>query len=403
MSNRTLKRAGRAGVALAVGCAFAAVPLSAQAATPAVGLGTAEPFSVLAGSEVTNTLVTSMWGDLGLYAGSSVSGAPVVGGTTYINDAGGVAMRAKLALTTAMNDAATRPVTASAGSDLANQTFKTGVYRASTATLLFSSDEMVLDGEGDPTTAFIFQIPADLITSSATRVRLINRANPCNVFWQVGSSATLGSGSSFVGTVMADQSITADTTAVIDGRLLASVARVELHGNTIVHSACSSVDENTNDATPAGPTGGTGGTGGTNPGTAPPASTPAGSTPANQAPPASRSGTPTHNGTARLLRPPTTSIPSRRGPARPCTEGFTATVRGKLIRRVVFSLDGKRIGTRNKAAFKVYVRAAKAGSHVIKARVAFKDATRSKTLKFRYRACAAQALQPRRGPSQFTG
>ena len=75
MSNRTFRRAGRAGVALAIGCAFAAVPLSAQAATPAVGLGTAEPFSVLAGSTVTNTLVTTMWGDLGLYAGSSVTGA----------------------------------------------------------------------------------------------------------------------------------------------------------------------------------------------------------------------------------------------------------------------------------------------------------------------------------------
>jgi len=396
VSNRTFRRAGRAGVALAIGCAFAAVPLSAQAATPAVGLGTAEPFSVLAGSTVTNTLVTTMWGDLGLYAGSSVTGAPVVGGTTYVNDAGGVAMRAKNALTTAMTDAANRPVTASAGTDLANQTFKTGVYRASTPTLLFSSNEMVLDGEGDPTTAFIFQIPADLITSSATRVRLINRANPCNVFWQVGTSATLGSGSSFVGTIMADQSITANTTAVIDGRLLASVARVEMHGNTIVHSACTSVDDNTNDTLPGGASGGTGGT---TPGTTPPA----GTSPANQAPPGSRSSTPTRNGTATLRRPPTTTTTSRRGPARPCTAGFQATVRGKLIRRVIFSLDGKRIGTRTRPAFKVYVRAARAGSHVISARVGFKDATRSKTLKFRYRACAAQVLQPRRGPSQFTG
>ena len=73
MSNRTFKRTGRAGIALAVGCAFAAVPLSAQAATAPVGLGTAEPFSVLAGSTVTNTLATTMWGDLGLYAGSSVT------------------------------------------------------------------------------------------------------------------------------------------------------------------------------------------------------------------------------------------------------------------------------------------------------------------------------------------
>ena len=395
MSNRTLRRTGRAGIALAVGCAFAAVPPSAQAATP-VGLGTAEPFSVLAGSTVTNTLATTMWGDLGLYAGSSVTGAPVVGGTSYINDAEGVAMRAKLALTTAMNDAATLPATASAGSDLANQTFKTGVYNA-TSQLLFSSGEMVLDGEGDPSTAFIFQIPTELITASATRVRLINRANPCNVFWQVGSSATLGSGSVFVGTVMADQSITANTIAVIDGRLLASVARVEMHGNTITRSACSSVDDNTNDTLPGG--GGTGGTGGTTPGTTP-GTAPGSGAPADQAPPASRSGTPTRNGSTRLLRPPAHT--SRRPPANPCTDGFQATVRGKLIKRVVFSLDGKRIGSRTKPAFRVWVRAS-GGMHGIKARVTFKDATRAKTLKFRYRACAAQVLQPRRGPSQFTG
>ena len=397
MSNRTLRRAGRAGVAVAVGCAFAAVPLSAQAAAP-VGLGTAEPFSVLAGSTVTNTLATTMWGDRGLYAGSSVTGAPVVMGTTYVNDAGGVAMRAKNALTTAMTDAANRPVTASAGSELANQTFRTGVFRATTPTLRLSSDEMVLDGEGDPSTAFIFQVPADLVTASATRMRLINRANPCNVFWQVGTSATLGSGSQFVGTVMADQSITAGTTAVIDGRLLASVAQVALNGNTITRSACTSVDDNTNDTVPGG---GTGGTGGTTPGTTPATGGPTGASPAAQAPPASRSGTPTRNGTARLLRPPARA--SRRPPAGgPCTEGFQATVRGKLIKRVVFSLDGKRIGTRTRPAFRVYVRA-DGGMHGIKARVTFKDATRAKTMRFRYRACAAQVLQPRRGPSQFTG
>ena len=128
---------------------------------------------------------------------------------------------------------------------------------------------------------------------------------------------------------------------------------------------------------------------------------PTGSTPAAQAPPASRSATPTRNGTARLRRPPTTTT-SRRPPANACTAGFQATVRGKLIKRVVFSLDGKRIGTRTKPAFRVWVRAS-GGMHSIKARVTFKDATRAKTLKFRYRACAAQELQPRRGPSQFTG
>jgi hypothetical protein len=127
-----------------------------------------------------------------------------------------------------------------------------------------------------------------------------------------------------------------------------------------------------------------------------------GTTPGAQAPPASRSALPTHNGTATLRRPPTVTASRRPPGAAACTAGFHATVRGHLIRRVVFSLDGKRIGTRTRPAFRVYVHAA-GGRHVVSARVGFKDATHSKTVKFRYRACAAQVLRPRRGPSQFTG
>ena len=402
MSNRTLKRAGRAGVALAVGCAFAA---PAQAAPAPVDLGLAEPFSVLAYSTVTNTGDTSMWGSLGLTPGSSVTGAPAVGDATYVNDAEGVASRAKDALTAAHVATMNRPSSGGTTAELAGRTFKTGVWTASTQ-LDLSAGAVTLDGENDPSGVFIFQVPTKLETGVGTQVLLINRANPCNVYWQVGAETNFGVGSSFVGTVMGGTSITDYGASTINGRLLVNTAAVNLNNTTIVRSACSNLDDNTNDSLPgagSGGTGGTGGTGGATPGPTPPAGTPAGSALINQAPPASRSGTPTRNGTARLLRPPTTSIPSRRGPARPCTEGFTATVRGKLIRRVVFRLDGKRIGTRTKSAFKVYVRAAKAGSHVISARVGFKDATRSKTLKFRYRACAAQALQPRRGPSQFTG
>jgi len=89
-------------------------------------------------------------------------------------------------------------------------------------------------------------------------------------------------------------------------------------------------------------------------------------------------------------------------PRAECTDGFSARVRGKLIKRVVFSLDGKRIASRSGSPFRVYVKAA-AGRHIVKARVTFKDATRAKTLRMRYRACAAQVAQPRRGPSRFTG
>jgi hypothetical protein len=207
----------------------------ALAAPATVGLGTATSFSVLAGSTVTNTGPTTMFGDLGLSPGSSVTGAPVVLGQTHVSDA--VAIEAKNSLTTAYNDAAGRPTEGSAGTDLAGQTFTAGVRTASSS-LLLSSGSVILDAQGDPNAVFIFQIGSTLITGSNTTVQLINGAQACNVFWQVGSSATLGTGTKFVGTVMAAETITANTAATIHGRLLAQTAAVNLDTNTITQSNC---------------------------------------------------------------------------------------------------------------------------------------------------------------------
>jgi len=210
---------------------------SALGSTATVGLGSAASFSVLAGSTVTNTGPTTMFGDLGLSPGSSVTGAPHVLGATHVDDA--VAIRAKNDLTTAYNDAASRPSNGSAGTDLAGQTFTPGVRNASSS-LLLSSGSVTLNAQGDPNAVFIFQIGSTLITGSNTSVSLINGAQACNVFWQVGSSATLGTGTRFVGTVMAAASITANTAATIHGRLLAQTAAVTLDTNTITTSNCAS-------------------------------------------------------------------------------------------------------------------------------------------------------------------
>lgn len=210
---------------------------SAFGATATVGLGTAASFSVLGGSTVTNTGPTTMFGDLGLSPGSSVTGAPHVLGQTHAGDA--VAIGAKNSLTTAYNDAAGRPTNGSAGTDLAGQTFLPGVRTASSS-LLLSSGSVTLDAQGDPNAVFIFQIGSTLITGSNTSVSLVGGAQACNVFWQVGSSATLGTGTRFAGTVMASASITANTAATIHGRLLASTGAVTLDTNTITTSNCAS-------------------------------------------------------------------------------------------------------------------------------------------------------------------
>jgi hypothetical protein len=210
---------------------------SALGATATVGLGSAASFSVLAGSTVTNTGPTTMFGDLGLSPGSSVTGAPQVLGQTYVDDA--VAIEAKNALTTAYNNAASRPSNGSAGTDLAGQVFLPGVRTASSS-LLLSSGSVTLDAQGDPNAVFIFQIGSTLITGSDTTVLLTGGAQACNVFWEVGSSATLGTGTSFVGTIMASASITANTAATIHGRLLAQTGAVTLDTNTITTSTCAS-------------------------------------------------------------------------------------------------------------------------------------------------------------------
>jgi hypothetical protein len=210
---------------------------SALGATATVGLGQAASFSVLAGSTVTNTGPTTMFGDLGLAPGSSVTGAPHVLGQTHVDDA--VATEAKNALTTAYNEAASRPTNGSAGTQLAGQMFSPGVYNASES-LLLSSGTVTLNAEGNPNAVFIFQIGSTLITGSNTAVSLVGGAQACNVFWEVGSSATLGSGTHFVGTIMAAASITANTAATIHGRLLAQTGAVTLEENTITTSTCAS-------------------------------------------------------------------------------------------------------------------------------------------------------------------
>ena len=213
--------------ALVVG-APAALAASVQ---PPVGLGTATPFAVLAGATVTNTGPSVITGDLGVAPGTAITGFPPGQVIGAVHAADAVALQAKDDLTTAYNDAAGRIPADAVTSDLGNQILAPGVYRAESAMGLTGT--VTLDGQGNPNAVFIFQAGSTLITASNSTVALINGAQPCNVFWQVGSSATLGTDTTFVGTVMALTSATVQTRTTVAGRVLARNGEVTLDNNRI--------------------------------------------------------------------------------------------------------------------------------------------------------------------------
>ena len=215
-------------------------PASAYAQT-APTLGAAESFVVLGATTVTNTGPSVVTGDLGVSPGSAVVGFPpgvVIGGAIHAADA--LALQAQNAVTTAYNDLAGQPCTTDlTGQDLGGMVLTPGVYCFSTSAPLTGT--VTLDAQGNANAVFIFQTGSTLITASSAVVSLINGAQPCNVFWQVGSSATLGTSTTFVGNILALVSITLTTGATVDGRALARTGAVTLDTNTIDATACAAV------------------------------------------------------------------------------------------------------------------------------------------------------------------
>ncbi|WP_197523143.1 ice-binding family protein [Actinokineospora pegani] len=208
----------------------------AMAAEAPVGLGTAESYSVLGGQTVTNTGPSTLSGDLGVSPGTAITGFPpgLAAGSTHAGDA--VALQAQADLVVAYDDAAGRAPTADVAGDLVGQTLTGGVYK-STGPLALGGT-LTLDAQGDPNTVWIFQIASTLITATASSVALINGAQACRVYWQVGSSATLGTTSTFRGTIMALTSITVTTGTTVEGRALARNGQVSLDDNTFTTPGC---------------------------------------------------------------------------------------------------------------------------------------------------------------------
>jgi hypothetical protein len=228
--------AARSALVLAISV-FALRPLLASAAQPPVGLGRATPFAVLSGQGVTNTGSTVIHGNLGTVPAAAVTGFPPGHVHGAIHQADAVALGAQNDLITAYTSAAGRiPVTIVA-TELGGQTLTPGVYSTETGDFQITGT-LTLDAQGDPNGVFIFQTSTTLITASSSVVRLIGAASPCNVFWQIGSSATLGTGSNFRGTIMALTSIQVDTGVNIIGRVLARNASVTLDNDTITMTRC---------------------------------------------------------------------------------------------------------------------------------------------------------------------
>jgi hypothetical protein len=202
-----------------------------------VALGSAGNLAILAGSTVTSTGATSITGDLGVSPGTAVTGFPPgnLVGMQHVGDPAGALALGDL--TTAYNDAAGRTLCAmTVAGNLGGQTLAPGLYK-STSSLGITSGDLTLDAQGDPDAVFIFQMASTLTTTSGRQVILSGGARAANVFWQVGSSATLGTASVFQGTIMADQAITLGTGATLNGRVLARVGGVSLDSNTIVKTA----------------------------------------------------------------------------------------------------------------------------------------------------------------------
>ena len=208
------------------------VPAAAVSQSPApVDLGAASSFAILASSTVTNTGATTVNGNLGVSPGTGLTGGPTVNGTIHLGDS--VAAQAQLDLTTAYNDAAGRTVGAiTLSGNLGGMTLAPGLYH-STSSLEISSGDLTLDAQGDPNAVFIFQMASTLVTTSGRQVILSGGAQAANIYWQVGSSATLGTTSVFKGNILALASITLTTGATLDGRALAQTAAVTLDGNTV--------------------------------------------------------------------------------------------------------------------------------------------------------------------------
>lgn len=209
-------------------------------------LGNAANFGVLAGSTVTNTGATVIGGHVGVSPGSAITGFPpgTVSAGSSLHAGNATSAGAQTSLTTAYNDLAGQTPTQNlTGQDLGGLTLTSGVYKFDSSAQLTGT--LTLNAQGSTNSAFIFQIGSSLTTASNSSITMINGGSLCNVFWQVGSSATLGTTTSFLGNILALTSITLNTGAKVTGRTLARNGAVTLDTNTTTAAQCTNTTPGT--------------------------------------------------------------------------------------------------------------------------------------------------------------
>lgn len=243
---------------LATAAALLVVSQPASASiVPTVNLATAASYSVIGSTTVTNTGFSILDKGVALSPGTAVEGfgPGIVLPPGTIEVANEVSGLARADLTAAYLDAAGREVEFTLGADLTSPTpLAPGVYNSTANGPLLLSGAMTLDGQNNPNAVFIFKTGSELTAMSGSVVNLINGASECNIFWQVGSSATIGTNSAFVGNIMALTSVTVETNATIQGRAMARNGAVTLDDNTFTSTLCAfgPAPTTTTTTTPAG-------------------------------------------------------------------------------------------------------------------------------------------------------